>query len=157
MKLHNCWKILLFPSKNLELLPINLLPTNHWLMNWLSPIPSSIDPSPPLESEVNKMVGPMQSLIDPTLPLESEVDTTQVFLVTSYSSRQGEISPISMEPLPNTEVISFYCNIQTEPHLHFQIIVQVCDNIMVHRTKVLLLSIYPQLFGKLWVLLGLCW
>jgi hypothetical protein len=84
-----------------------------------------VDPTLPLESEVNKVVGPIQSLIDPTLPLESEVDTTQVLLVTSYFSGQGGISPISMEPPLSTEVISFDWNSLEEPclpsYLPFQI------------------------------------
>jgi hypothetical protein len=45
-----------------------------------------------------------------------------------------------MEPPPNTEVISFDWNSLTEPrlpsYLPFQIIMQVCDNIMVHSTIV---------------------
>jgi hypothetical protein len=31
-KLHNCWKKFLFPNNNLQLLTMNLLLTNHWLM-----------------------------------------------------------------------------------------------------------------------------
>jgi hypothetical protein len=42
----------------------------------VGPIPSSVDPDLPLESEVNKVVDPTKSSINPTLPLESEVDTT---------------------------------------------------------------------------------
>jgi hypothetical protein len=35
---------------------------------------------------VDEVVGLIKSSVDPTLPLESEVDTTHVFLLTSYSS-----------------------------------------------------------------------
>jgi hypothetical protein len=101
-------------------------------------IPSSVDPILHLESGVNKVVGPIQSLIDPTLPLESEVDVAQVFLTTSDYSIQGGISPVSMAPPPNTEVISFDWNILTESHLPsylpFQIIMQFCDKITIHST-----------------------
>jgi hypothetical protein len=55
--------------------------------------------SSPNQPLVDEVVGLIQSSVDPTLPLESEVDTTQFFLVTSYSSGQGGISPVSMEPL----------------------------------------------------------
>jgi hypothetical protein len=34
MKLCNCWKTLLFPSNNLLLFPMSLLPTNQLLMKW---------------------------------------------------------------------------------------------------------------------------
>jgi hypothetical protein len=92
--------------------------------------------SSPNQPLVDEVVGLIQSSVDPTLPLESEVDTTQVFLVTSYSSGQGGISPISMEPPPSTEVISFDWNRLVEPHLPscmpFQITVQVCDKIIHH-------------------------
>jgi hypothetical protein len=59
-------------------------------------------PNPPLFDEV---VDPIPSSIDTTLPLESEVDTTQVVLVTIDSSGQGGISHVSPEPHPSTEVI----------------------------------------------------
>jgi hypothetical protein len=72
--------------------------------------PTASHESSPNQPLVDEVVGLIQSSVDPTLPLESEVDTTQVFLVTSYSSRQGGISPISMEPPPSTEVISFDWN-----------------------------------------------
>jgi hypothetical protein len=62
-------------------------------------------PDPPLVNEV----------VDPTLPLESEFDTAQVLLATIYSSRQGEISPVSTETSPSIEVISFYWNRLTDP------------------------------------------
>jgi hypothetical protein len=92
--------------------------------------------SSPNQPLVDEVVSLIQSSVDPTLPLESEVDTTQVFLVTSYSSRQGGISPISMEPPPSTEVISLDWNRLVEPHLPscmpFQITVQVCDTIIHH-------------------------
>jgi hypothetical protein len=90
-------------------------------------------PRPPLVDEVVDLIP---SLLDHTLPLESEVDTTQVFLITSYSSRKGDISPISMEPPPSTEVNSFDWNIMTKPYLptcmNFQTIVQVCDRRIYH-------------------------
>jgi len=93
-------------------------------------VPSSFDPTLSLESEV-QVIDMVPSSIDPTLSLKSEVDTGQVFLVTLDSSRQGEISPISMEPPPSIEVISFYWNKLMAPHLpcyfHFKIISQVCD------------------------------
>jgi hypothetical protein len=101
-------------------------------------IPSSVDPALPLESEVNKVVGPIQSSIDPTLPSESEVDTAQVLIVTSYFSRQGDISRVSIEPPLSTEVISFDWDRLVEPrlpsYLPLQIPLQVCDNIMIHHT-----------------------
>jgi hypothetical protein len=88
---------------------------------------------------IGEVFGLIQSSVDPTLPLESEVDTTQVFLVTSNSSRQGGISPILMKPPPSIEVISLYWNRLVEPHIPsfmpFKINLQVCNEI-IHRTIV---------------------
>jgi hypothetical protein len=63
--------------------------------------PNTFHESSPNQPLVDEVVGPIQSLIDPTFPLESEVDTNQVFLVTSYSSGQGVISLVSIEPPPS--------------------------------------------------------
>jgi hypothetical protein len=80
---------------------------------------------------VDELVDPIPSSVNTTLPLESEFDTTQVLLFTIDSSRQCGISPISSEPPPSIEVISFDWNRLMDPclpsYLHFQIIVYICD------------------------------
>jgi hypothetical protein len=61
--------------------------------------PTASHESPPDPPLVDEVVDLIPSSVDPTLPLESEVDTTQVLLVTIDSSGQGGISPISRNPL----------------------------------------------------------
>jgi hypothetical protein len=81
-------------------------------------IPSSVNPTLPLESETQEVdsfppVDPILPLenetqvvnlispsIDPTLPLESKPDTTHVFLVDTDSAMSGGIPPSPVEPLP---------------------------------------------------------
>ena len=53
------------------------------------------------------MVDSIPFSINTTLPLESETDTTPVLLVTLDYSTHGSISPISIDPPPSNEVISF--------------------------------------------------
>jgi hypothetical protein len=115
-------------------------------------VPSSIDPTLPLDNEdelvelvppsvvtptlsplesKDQVVDPVPSSVDPTLPLKSEVYTIQVLLITTDKFGQGGISPVSKEPPPSTKVISFDWNRLTAPRLPsyfpLQIIVQVCD------------------------------
>jgi hypothetical protein len=61
--------------------------------------PTASHESSPNQPLVDEVVSLIQSSVDPTLPLESEVDTTQVFLVTSYSSGQGGFHPFQWNPL----------------------------------------------------------
>jgi hypothetical protein len=76
------------------------------------------------------VVDLIPSSVDPTLPLENEFDTTHIFLVNTDSTIQGGISHFPMEPPPSNEAIIFDWNGLTRPRLPFyipfQIIVQVC-------------------------------
>jgi len=98
--------------------------------------PISSHESSPNQLLVDEVIDLIQSSVDPTLPLESEVDTTHDFIITSGSFKQGGISPISMEPPPSTEVTSFDWNRLLEPHLpscmSFQITVHFFDMIIHH-------------------------
>jgi hypothetical protein len=145
-------------SKLLEKLTVSQqqLPTNYHKLSPNLPsvdevidlIPSTVNPTLPLESEthitqvdeplVDQVVESIPSSVDPTLPLESELHTAQVLLVTSDSSTHGGISPVSFEPPPSNEVISFDWSRLTEPRLPsstpFQIIVKAYGK-NVHRTQ----------------------
>jgi hypothetical protein len=114
----------------------------------VDPIPSSVNPTLPLESETQAVdpfppVDPILPLenetqvvdlispsIDPTLPLESKPDTAHVFLVDTDSAVSGGIPPSPMEPPPSNEAIHFDWGVLTGPRLPsyipFQITVQVC-------------------------------
>jgi hypothetical protein len=111
-------------------------------------IPSSVDPTLPLES-VTQVVDPfppvdpilplenetqvvdlISSSVDPTLPLESKPDTAHVFLVDTDSAVSGGIPPSPVKPPPSNEAIRFDWGVLTGPrlpsHIPFQITVQVC-------------------------------
>jgi len=60
------------------------------------------------EPLVDQVIKSIPSLVDPTLPLESELNIAQVLLVTLDSSTHGGTSPVSIEPPLSNEVISFY-------------------------------------------------
>jgi hypothetical protein len=114
----------------------------------VDPIPSSVNPTLPLESETQAVdsfppVDPILPLgnetqvvdlispsVDPTLPLESKPDTAHVFLVDTDSAVSGGIPPSPMEPPPSNEANSFDWGVLTGPRLPsyipFQITVQVC-------------------------------
>jgi hypothetical protein len=114
----------------------------------VDPIPSSVDPTLPLESETQAVdpfppVDPILPLenetqvvdlispsVDPTLPLESKPDTAHVFLVDTESTMPVGIPPSPMEPPPSNEAIHFDWGVLTGPrlpsHIPFQITVQVC-------------------------------
>jgi hypothetical protein len=114
----------------------------------VDPIPSSVNPTLPLESETQAVdpfppVDPILPLenetqvvdlispsVDPTLPLESKPDTAHVFLVDTDSTVSGGIPPSPMEPPPSNEAIHFDWGVLTGPRLPsyipFQITVQVC-------------------------------
>jgi hypothetical protein len=114
----------------------------------VDPIPSSVNPTLPLESETQTVdpfppIDPILPLenetqvvdlispsVDHTLPLESKPDTAHVFLVDTDSSMSGGIPPSPMEPPPSNETIYFDWDVLTGPHLPsyipFQITVQVC-------------------------------
>jgi hypothetical protein len=114
----------------------------------VDPIPSSVNPTLPLESETQAVdsfppVDPILPLenetqvvdlispsVDPTLPLESKPDTAHVFLVDTDSAVSGGIPPSPMEPPPSNEAIRFDWDVLTGPRLPsyipFQITVQVC-------------------------------
>jgi hypothetical protein len=114
----------------------------------VDPIPSSVNPTLPLESETQAVdpfppVDPILPLenetqvvdlispsVDPTLPLESKPDTAHVFLVDTDSAMSGGIPPSPMEPPPSNEAIHFDWDVLTGPRLPsyipFQITVQVC-------------------------------
>jgi hypothetical protein len=114
----------------------------------VDPIPSSVNPTLPLESETQVVdsfppVDPILPLenetqvvdlispsVDPTLPLESKPDTAHVFLVDTDSAVSGGIPPSPVEPPPSNEAIRFDWDVLTGPRLPsyipFQITVQVC-------------------------------
>jgi hypothetical protein len=114
----------------------------------VDPIPSSVNPTLPLESETQAVdlfppVDPILPLenetqvvdlispsVDPTLPLESKPDTAHVFLVDTDSAMSRGIPPSPMEPPPSNEAIRFDWDVLTGPRLPsyipFQITVQVC-------------------------------
>jgi hypothetical protein len=114
----------------------------------VDPIPSSVNPTLPLESETQAVdlfppVDPILPLenetqvvdlispsVDPTLPLESKPDTAHVFLVDTDSTVSRGIPPSPVEPPPSNEAIHFDWDVLTGPRLPsyipFQITVQVC-------------------------------
>jgi hypothetical protein len=114
----------------------------------VDPIPSSVNPTLPLESETQvvdpfppidpilplenetQVVDLISPSVDPTLPLESKPDTAHVFLVDTDSAMSGGIPPSPMEPPPSNEAIHFDWGVLTGPRLPsyipFQITVQVC-------------------------------
>jgi hypothetical protein len=114
----------------------------------VDPIPSSVKPTLPLESETqavdlfppvdpilpleneNQVVDLISPSVDPTLPLESKPDTTHFFLVDTDSVVLGCIPPSPMEPPPSNEAIHFDWGVLTGPclpsYIPFQVTVQVC-------------------------------
>jgi hypothetical protein len=101
----------------------------------VDPIPSSVDPTLPLESETQavdlfppvdpilplknatQVVDLISSSVDPTLSLEGKPDTSHVFLVDTESTMLGGIPPSPMEPPPSNETIHFNWGVLTRPHL----------------------------------------
>jgi hypothetical protein len=114
----------------------------------VDPIPSSVNPTLPSESETQavdpfppvdpilplenetQVVDPISPSVGPTLLLESKPDTTHVFLIDTDSAMSGGIRPSPMEPPPSNEAIHFDWSVLTGPRLPFyipfQITVQVC-------------------------------
>jgi hypothetical protein len=114
----------------------------------VDPIPSSVNPTLPLESKTQVVdpfppVDPILPLenetqvvdlispsVDPTLPLESKPDTAHVFLVDTKSTTPRDIPPSPVGPPPCNEAIHFDWGVLTRPrlpsYLPFQITVQVC-------------------------------
>jgi hypothetical protein len=92
-------------------------------------IPSSFDPSLPLERNICQVINLIPSSVDPTLSLKSEVSIAHVFLVNTDSTLQGGISPPNVEPPPSNETIIFYWHGINESRLlsyvPFQITLQV--------------------------------
>lgn len=118
MKPQNCWKNLLLHNFQLPTSYCKLSPNLPSVDEVIDLIPSTVNPTLPLESEMH-ITKVDESLVDqvidliphsfgPLLPLESEINIIQVLLVTSYSSTHGGISPVSIKPPPSNEVISFY-------------------------------------------------
>jgi hypothetical protein len=111
------------------------------------PIPSSVNPIVPLESETQEIdpfpsmepilplenetqvVDLIPSSINPTLPLESKPNIAHVFLVDTQSTMIGGIPPSLVEPPLSNDSILFDWVALTRPHLRsdipFNIIVQV--------------------------------
>ena len=83
-------------------------------------IPSTVNPTLPLESEnnitqvddplVDQVIDFISHLVEPTLPVEIEIHTTQVLLATSDSSTSRSISLVPIETPTSTEVFSFDWN-----------------------------------------------
>jgi hypothetical protein len=114
----------------------------------VDPIPSSINPTLSLESEIQAVdsfppVDPILPLenetqvvdlispsVDPTLPLESKPDIAHIFLVDTDSAMLGGTPPSPVGPPPNNEAIRFDWGVLTGPrlssHFPFQITVRVC-------------------------------
>jgi hypothetical protein len=114
----------------------------------VDPIPSSVNPTLPLESEIQavdpfppvdpilplenetQVVDLISSSVDPTLPLESKPDTAHVFLVDTDSAVSGGIPPSPVEPPPSHEAIHIDWGVLTghrlPSYMPFQITVQVC-------------------------------
>jgi hypothetical protein len=112
----------------------------------VDPIPSSIDPTLPLEGEtqvvdlfpsvdpilpldnVTQVVDLNPSLVDPTLLLESRTDIVHIFLVDTKYTMLGGIPPSHVEPPPSNEAMLFDWGALTRPcipcHIPFNIIVQ---------------------------------
>jgi hypothetical protein len=69
------------------------------------------------------------SSVDPTLPLESKYDTTHVFLVDTKSTMLEGIPPSPIEPPPSNEAILFYWGALIGPCLpsHFPFNIRVHD------------------------------
>jgi hypothetical protein len=98
-------------------------------------IPSSVNPTLPLESETQvvdlfppvdpilplenetQVVDMISPSVDPTLLLESKPDTAHIFLVDTDSTMSGGIPPYPMEPPPSNEAIRFDWGVLTGPRL----------------------------------------
>lgn len=63
------------------------------------------------------MVKSIPSSVDPTLPLESELHIAHVLHVTSNYSTHGGISSVAFEPHPSNEAIYFDWNRLTKPRI----------------------------------------
>jgi hypothetical protein len=142
----------------INLVPLSVNPIDH-VVNLVmplvepvdqvvDPIPSSINPTLPLESETQAVdpfppVDPILPLenetqvvdlispsVDPTLPLESKPDTAHVFLIDTDSVMSGGIPPSPVGTPPSNEAIRFDWDVLPGPRLPsympFQITVQVC-------------------------------
>jgi hypothetical protein len=114
----------------------------------VDPIPSSVNPTLPSESEPKavdpftpvdpilplkneiQVVDLISPLVDPTLPLESKHDTDHIFLVDTEYPMQRGIPPSPVGPPPSNEAIRFDWSVLTGPclpsYIPFQITVQVC-------------------------------
>jgi hypothetical protein len=114
----------------------------------VDPIPSSVNPTLPLESETQAVdpfppIDPILPLenetqvidlispsIDLTLPLESKPDTAHIFPVDTDSTVSRGIPPSPVKPPPSNEAIHFDWGVLTGPclpsYIPFQITLQVC-------------------------------
>jgi hypothetical protein len=114
----------------------------------VDPIPSSVNPTLPSESETQavdpfppvdpilplenetQVVDPISPSVNPTLLLESKHDTAHVFLIDTDSVVSGGIPPSPVEPPPSNEAIHYDWGVLTGPrlpsHFPFHITVQVC-------------------------------
>jgi hypothetical protein len=142
-------------AKVVSLVPSSVGPVDHVinLVTFLvepidkavDPIPSSVDPSLPLESatQVVNLFPPVEPIlplenetqvvdlmslsIDPNLLIENKYDYSHVLLVDTKSTMLGGIPPSPMELPPSNEAIIFYWGVLTGPHLpshvHFKITV----------------------------------
>jgi hypothetical protein len=92
------------------------------------PVTSSFNPTLPLN--ISNVVDLIPSSIDPTLPLESKPDSTNVFLIDTESTMLGGIHLSPTKPPPSNKAILFYWGMLTRPHLPyhipFKVTVQVC-------------------------------
>jgi hypothetical protein len=136
-------------SQPQHLTPYRSLTLNpHVIDGIIDPIPSSVDPTLPLESETQavdlfpfidpilplenatQVVDLIPSSVDTTLWLESKPDTSHIFLVDIDTTMLGGIPPSPMEPPPIHEAIPFYWVALTRPRLPsnllFKITIQVC-------------------------------
>jgi hypothetical protein len=113
----------------------------------VDPVPSSVDPTIPLESETQpfdpflpiypilplenatQVVDLISSSVDPTLSLESKPDTAHIFLIDTESTVLVGIPPSPLKLPPRIEAILFNWGVLIGPHLPshipFHITVQV--------------------------------
>jgi hypothetical protein len=101
----------------------------------VDPIPSSVNPTLSLESEIQvvalfppvdpilplenetQVVDMILSSIDPTLPLESKPDTAHILLIDTESPVLRGIPPSPVGPPPSNEAIRFHWDVLTGPRL----------------------------------------
>jgi len=124
---------------------VNPIPSSiNPLDQLVNPVPFSVNlvdqviaPSTSPVDPVHQVVDSISPSVDPTPPLKSE-DGTQVFLITTDSSKQGGTSSVPMTPPSSNGMISIDWNHLIEPRLPsyvpFEIMVEICSRVIVPNT-----------------------